>query len=135
MKAKTALQKKIEAADAQKKVNPLDLSSDQDLTIALMNLIAIEDAYPNSQIADIVNQVRVELMRPIVDKAVVKGDVREVLEKLLAGVNAQIQIGDMAMDNGDMAAAYKAYDDAYEAYALFWGLVVFGTDAVGLAQA
>lgn len=135
MKAKTALQKKIEAADAQKKVNPLDLSSDQDLTIALMNLIAIEDAYPNSQIADMVNQVRVELMQPIVDKAVVEGDVREVLEKLLAGVNAQIQIGDTAMDNGNMPAAYKAYDDAYEAYALFWGLVVFGTDAVGLAQA
>ncbi len=32
----------VERIDASKKVNPKDLSSDQDLTIAIMNLISIE---------------------------------------------------------------------------------------------
>lgn len=33
----------VEQYDAMKKVNPKDLSSDQDLTIAIMNLISIEE--------------------------------------------------------------------------------------------
>ena len=33
----------VERIDATKKVNPKDLSSDQDLTIAIMNLISIEE--------------------------------------------------------------------------------------------
>ena len=33
----------IQKIDDAKKVNPLDLSSDQDLTIAIMNLISIEE--------------------------------------------------------------------------------------------
>jgi len=33
----------VERVDATKKLNPKDLSSDQDLTIAIMNLISIEE--------------------------------------------------------------------------------------------
>ena len=33
----------VEKIDAGKKLNPKDLSSDQDLTIAIMNLISIEE--------------------------------------------------------------------------------------------
>ena len=33
----------VERGDQAKKVNPKDLSSDQDLTIAIMNLISIEE--------------------------------------------------------------------------------------------
>ena len=33
----------VERIDASKKVNPKDLSSDQDLSIAIMNLISIEE--------------------------------------------------------------------------------------------
>ena len=33
----------VERIDATKKVNPKDLSSDQDLSIAIMNLISIEE--------------------------------------------------------------------------------------------
>ena len=36
---KLTLEQLIEKADNVKKANPLDLSSDQDLTIALMNLV------------------------------------------------------------------------------------------------
>ena len=80
---KSVLVNRVERADDAKKVNVLDLSSDQDLTIGLMNLLAIEDMALNSQIAEMVAGVRKKLMRPIVDKAVVEGDVWQGLEKSL----------------------------------------------------
>lgn len=127
---KSALVSRVEQVDMSKKVNVLDLSSDQDLTIGLMNLLAIEDMVPNSQIAKMVRGLRQKLMQPIVDKAVVTGDVWQVLEKMLLSVKVQIKIAENAQKNGDNASAYAAYNQAYEQYALFWGLVMFGTDAV-----
>lgn len=127
---KSALVSRVEQADMSKKVNVLDLSSDQDLTIGLMNLLAIEDMAPNSQIAKMVCGLRQKLMQPIVDKAVVTGDVWSILERMLTGVVAQMKIASNAQKCGDKVAAYAAYNQAYEQYALFWGLVMFGTDAV-----
>ena len=43
MKIVDNLNEFIEKVDAMKKVNPLDLSKDQDLSIAIMNLISIEE--------------------------------------------------------------------------------------------
>ena len=43
--SKMTMQEMIEKVDASKKVNPLDLSSDQDLSIALMNLISLEEHF------------------------------------------------------------------------------------------
>ena len=40
---KMTLEEMVARVDASKKVNPLDLSSDQDLSIALMNLISLEE--------------------------------------------------------------------------------------------
>lgn len=121
---KSSLVQNVERADVAKKVNPLDLSSDQDLTIGLMNLLAIEDLAPDSQIAQMVRDIRVDLMRPIVDKAALDGDVWQVLEQMLASVMSLIKTGDTAQQKGDARAAYDAYDRAYEGYALFWGTVM-----------
>ena len=43
MKKIESVQEFVEKLDAAKKVNPKDLSSDQDLTIGIMNLISIEE--------------------------------------------------------------------------------------------
>lgn len=131
---KSVLVNRVERADDAKKVNVLDLSSDQDLTIGLMNLLAIEDMASNSQIAEMVAGVRKKLMCPIVDKAVVEGDVWQVLEKMLLSVMVQIKIAEDLQQKGDNAQAYVAYDKAYELYAVFWGLVMFGTDSIEMAQ-
>ena len=48
MKKKTkklTLEELVKKADNAKKANPLDLSSDQDLSIALMNLISLEEHF------------------------------------------------------------------------------------------
>ena len=43
MKKAESVKEFVERVDALKKKNPKDLSSDQDLTIAIMNLISIEE--------------------------------------------------------------------------------------------
>lgn len=106
---KTSLNKLVKSADDAKKVNPLDLSSDQDLTIALMNLLAIEEEF------EYVRDIRVELMSRIV---VPDTDAWGMSERLL-GMAMQL------IDDGNKAAgdsAYKLYNRAYELYSMFWGI-------------
>ena len=43
MKQAKTVKEFVERIDASKKLNPKDLSSDQDLSIAIMNLISIEE--------------------------------------------------------------------------------------------
>ena len=42
---KMSLEEMVQKVDESKKVNPLDLSSDQDLSIALMNLVSLEEHF------------------------------------------------------------------------------------------
>ena len=67
----TVLQQQIEKADNAKKTNVLDLSSDQDLTIGLMNLLFIEDyiSNPESNLSQMIAGVREKLMDRIVKKS------------------------------------------------------------------
>ncbi|MDW2958619.1 MAG: hypothetical protein R8M37_02320 [Alphaproteobacteria bacterium] len=106
---KTSLNRLVKSADDAKKVNPLDLSSDQDLTIALMNLLVIEDAF------EYVRDIRIELMSRIVAPDT---DAWGMSERLL-GMAMQL------IDDGNKAAgdsAYKLYARAYELYSMFWGV-------------
>ena len=106
---KSSLNKLVKNADDAKKVNPLDLSSDQDLTVALMNLLAIEDEF------EYVRDVRQELMSRIVAR---NTNIWKESEKLLGAAMHLIDDGNKV--TGD--AAYKLYNRAYELYSMFWGI-------------
>ena len=117
---KQSLIESVEQMDASKKVNPLDLSSDQDLTIALMNLIAIEDGFvAPSELIDFVRNIRQDLMVRIVEKS---GDVWNASWQLLAVSGQLIDQGNQLLEQGKQADAHKVFDRAYEVYSLFWGL-------------
>lgn len=111
------LQQQIEKADNAKKTNVLDLSSDQDLTIGLMNLLFIEDyiSNPESNLSQMIAGVREKLMNRIVKKS---DKNRQILEKLLLESMQLIDAGDKQSG----VSAYQKYDDAYEKYSLFWGI-------------
>ena len=113
----TVLQQQIEKADNAKKTNVLDLSSDQDLTIGLMNLLFIEDyiSNPESNLSQMIAGVREKLMNRIVKKS---DKNRQILEKLLLESMQLIDAGDKQSG----VSAYQKYDDAYEKYSLFWGI-------------
>ena len=113
---KKSLKDMVAGADAAKKVNPRDLSSDQDLTIGLMNMIAIENIAPNSQIADMVHDMRAQLMsRVVLDNAKM-----DASQQMLGRAISLMNDGMHAFP--DNKKAYEYFDAAYEAYAMFWGL-------------
>ena len=103
----TVLQQQIEKADNAKKTNVLDLSSDQDLTIGLMNLLFIEDyiSNPESNLSQMIAGVREKLMNRIVKKS---DKNRQMLEKLLLESMQLIDAGDKQSG----VSAYQKYDDA-----------------------
>lgn len=107
---KSSLQDLVIKADNAKKVNPLDLSSDQDLTVALMNLLAIEDDF------EYVREVRQNLMSRIIERK--NQDLWNASEQLLTTAMYLIDDGNKA--TGD--DAYALYNRAYEFYSLFWGI-------------
>ena len=124
--------KKVAVADNAKKANKLDLSSDQDLTIGLMNLISIERYIENdaehdfSQLKSMVNDLRVGLMGKIVKKSDKNFD---VLCDLLGRSAMLMNDGFVALENQNDARAYELFDAAFGAYSMFWGVCMGLADA------
>ena len=113
---KKSLRDMVSNADAAKKVNPRDLSSDQDLTIGIMNLIAIENVAGGSQIAQMVADMRKTLMGRLV-----RDSKNMDMSYDLLGKSAQL-FQDGLRVLSDKAKAYEYFDASYQAYVLFWGL-------------
>lgn len=117
---KKSILKAVEKADSAKKANPLDLSSDQDLTIALMNLAVLERNFGLSgELMDVVSDIRQDLMKKIVAPS---SDKWEVTKYLLAESMQLMVDGNRALDTGKNKDAYALYNRSYELYSLFWGI-------------
>ena len=112
---KKNLKHMVEYTDASKKVNPLDLSSDQDLTIALMNLVAIEEIAPNGQIGQMVGEMRERLMARMTQDAEIMVHGYELLAQAVRAMDDAAR----AQQDGGSVTAYKLYDASYEAYVLY----------------
>lgn len=130
---KLSMQEMIEKLDAAKKANPLDLSSDQDLSIALMNLVSLEEHFFFSGAKtgkvgfyDLINTVRTmrkELMERIVKKSSGEdGEVWCISKHLLAASMRIYEVGTKAIGAGKKEEAYELFAKAYDLYSLFWGL-------------
>lgn len=143
---KLTLEQMVAAADAAKKVNPLDLSSDQDLSIALMNLISLEEHFffsgaktQKTGFYDMINTVREmrkELMSRIVQKSGAEnGEVWCISKHLLAASMRLMEVGTKALGAGNKEEAYKMFDKAYELYSLFWGINMNLIDLTGVRRA
>lgn len=120
----------VERSDATKKVNPKDLSSDQDLTIAIMNLISIEEHLVFSgaktgknSFYDLIEEVR-ELRKTLMQKVIpqYEGEVWCISKHLLASAMRLMEVGTKQQSLGHKEDAYKLFSQAYELYCLFWGL-------------
>jgi hypothetical protein len=120
----------VEKIDATKKVNPKDLSSDQDLTIAIMNLISIEEHLMfsgaktgKSSYYDLIEQVR-ETRKNLMLKVIpeYEGEVWCISKHLLSASMRLMEVGTKQQSLGHKKEAYKLFDQSYELYCLFWGL-------------
>ncbi len=128
-KAKT-VKEFVERIDSTKKVNPKDLSSDQDLTIAIMNLISIEEHLVFSgaktgktafyDLIEEVRETRKNLMQKIIPSY--EGEVWCISKHLLATSMRLLEVGTKQQSLGNREQAYDLFNKSYDMYCLFWGL-------------
>ncbi len=121
------LLKKVEKVTQQKE---LDLSSDEDLSIAIMNLIGIEEHLfftaektGKSQYYDLLREVRE--MRKDLLKRIVKdyeGEVWCISKHLLSSSMRLMEVGTKQLGRGNKKEAQDLFKKAYQLYSLFWAI-------------
>lgn len=131
---KTRKEKKIEELIAKieniSKEKKLDLSSNEDLSIGIMNLISIEEhLFFTSQktgkknyldLLDEVRKMRTELLREIIKDY--EGEVWCISKHLLAASMRLMEVGTKEQKKGNKDKAWSLFDKAYKLYSLFWGI-------------
>lgn len=130
MKKIASLNEFVEKIDNAKKKNPKDLSSDQDLTIAIMQLISIEEHLIFSgaktgknhfyDMVQDIREMRKNLMLQIIPSY--EGEVWCISKHLLSASMRLIEVGTKQQSLGHKEKAYDLFGKAYDLYCLFWGL-------------
>ena len=130
MKKIDNLKEFVEKIDSAKKLNPKDLSSDQDLTIGIMNLISIEEHLVFSgaktgkdsfyALIQNIRELRKNLMQKVIPAY--EGEVWCISKHLLASSMRLMEVGTKQQSLGNREEAYKLFNQAYDLYCLFWGL-------------
>lgn len=120
----------MEKVKKMEKGEKLDLSSGEDLSIGIMNLISIEEHLffsgnktGETKYFDLLNEVRkmrVELLREIIKEY--NGEVWCISKHLLAASMRLMEVGTKALKNGDKEKARELFGKSYNLYNLFWGL-------------
>lgn len=120
----------IQKVDSMKKQEKMDLSSDQDLSIAIMNLVSIEEHFffsgaktGKTEYFDLINEVR-EMRKTLLKKIITEyeGEVWCISKHLLAASMRLFEVGTKAQSAGKKDEAYDMFGKAYQLYSLFWGL-------------
>ncbi len=120
----------VEKVDQMKKQEKMDLSSDQDLSIAIMNLISIEEHFfftgaklnkPGYyDLLKEAREIRKELLKKIIKEY--EGEVWCISKHLLAASMRLMEVGTKALGQGRKEEANDLFAKAYSLYSLFWGI-------------
>jgi hypothetical protein len=124
------VQKFIDQAKKIEKGHQLDLSSGEDLSIAIMNLIGIEEhmfftsqKLGDTKYIDVLNtarEMRKELMKKIVKEG--QGEVWCTSKHLLSASMRLMEVGTKSLTKGDQKEANDYFKKSFDLYNLFWGL-------------
>jgi hypothetical protein len=120
----------VEKIDQMKKQDKMDLSSDQDLSLAIMNLISIEEHFfftaektGKSEYFDLLQEVRKmrgELLRKIIKEY--EGEVWCISKHLLAASMRLMEVGTKQQGMGNKTEAQELFHKSYDLYGMFWAL-------------
>ncbi len=120
----------IQKVDEMKKQDKMDLSSDQDLSIAIMNLISIEEHFyftgaklNKPEYYDMIKDVR-EMRKKLLKKIIkeYEGEIWCISKHLLAASMRLMEVGTKQLGMNRKKEAYDLFNKAYNLYSLFWGL-------------
>lgn len=121
----------IERVNQSKKDNALDLSSEEDLSIAIMNLVSIEEHFfftaqktgkkdEYFELLKTAREMRKQLLKKLIKEY--EGEVWCISKHLLAASIRLMEVGTKALGQGKKEEAYDLFQKAYDLYSLFWGL-------------
>lgn len=115
---------------AMKKQDRMDLSSDEDLSIAIMNMISLEEHFffsgaktKNPVYYDLLGQVR-EIRKQLLKRIIkeYEGEVWCISKHLLAASMRLMEYGTKLQSMKKKEEAIEMFEKSYEMYSLFWGL-------------
>ena len=124
------LEELVEKYDYLKRADSVDLSKDQDLAIAIMNLIGIEEHLFFSgaktgksvyyELIEEVRELRKVLLKQLIPEY--EGEVWCISKHLLAASYRLMEVGTKSLHQGDKNSAYRYFEHAFKLYTLFWGV-------------
>jgi len=132
----------VAKVDAMKKQDKLDLSSDQDLSIAIMNLVSIEEHFfftgaktGKAEYFDLLQEVRKmrgELLRKIIKDP--EGEIWCISKHLLAASMRVMEVATKQQGMGNKEAAQELFQKSFDIYSLFWGVNMKAIDVQNLKK-
>lgn len=122
--------KLIKKVNELKKEDKIDLSSDEDLSIALMNLVSIEEHLYFSgmktnkkkyfELLNSVRETRKKLLKEVLIEP--KGEEWCISKHLLAASMRLIEVGNKHLTKNEEKKAFNKFEDAFYLYSLFWNI-------------
>lgn len=120
----------IEKINKLKSTGELDLSMEEDLSIAIMNLISLEEHFyftaektGKDEYFDLLNQTR-EIRKQLLAKMINahEGETWCIAKHLLATTMRLMEVGTKLQSSGKKEESRDMFKKAYEVYSLFWAL-------------
>jgi len=130
MATQNDIQHFLEKVKKMEKGEKLDLSSDEDLSIGIMNLVSIEEHFfftynktKDEKYLDLLNEVR-EIRKDLLKRIIkdYEGEVWCISKHLLAASMRFVEVGTKALTKGKKSDARDMFQKSYQLYSLFWGL-------------
>ena len=130
MNKQPTMEELIEKVNKLKATGELDLSMEEDLSIAIMNLISLEEHFfftalktGRNEYFDLLNQTR-EIRKPLLAKMINRheGETWCIAKHLLAATMRLIEVGTKLQSSGKKEESRDTFKKAYEVYSLFWAL-------------
>lgn len=130
MNKQPTMEELVEKVQKLKSTGEIDLSMEEDLSIAIMNLISLEEHFfftaektEKNEYFDLLNQtreIRKHLLAKMIDKH--EGETWCVTKHLLAATMRMMEVGTKLLASGKKEESQDMFKKAYEVYSLFWAL-------------
>ncbi len=132
MKTQSALslEKFLAKIEAAKKEGGVDLSTGEDLSLAVMNLISLEEHFfftgvktHKDEYFDTVQEIR-DMRKSLLAELMPKheGETWCISKHLLSATMRLVEVGNKLQSEGKKAEAKQMFEKAYKVYAIFWAL-------------
>ncbi len=120
----------LRKVEQMKKSGSVDLSTEEDLSLAVMNLISLEEHFfftaekigkpEYFNLMGEVREMRKSLLGRMLDKN--EGETWCISKHLLATTMRLIEVGTKLQQDGKKNEAKETFDYAYKIYSMFWGV-------------